>query len=293
MPPDTVAPVIDPVVPPVALTIAGSDSGGGAGIAADLRTFAVHRVFGTLALTAVTAQDTTGVHGVFIIPPEFVSEQIDAAMGDFPVRAAKTGMLATLATLEMILDRAAAGRLPPLVVDPVMVATSGAELFEREARVAYRRLLPYAVVVTPNLPEASLLTGREVTDRAAMADAARELVELGASVALVTGGHLHGPESVDVAYDGTDLVELADEMVSSKNVHGTGCTLSAAITANLALGLPPLEAIVAAKHYLGRVIRASASWSLGEGPGPLDHMGTTPDADPAAPADPSGPVAAG
>ena len=264
-----------PVTPPVALSIAGTDSGGGAGIAADLRTFAVHRVFGTLAVTAVTAQDTTGVHGVVVIPPEFVSEQIDAAMGDFPVLAAKTGMLATLATLEMVLGRASTGRLPPLVVDPVMVATSGAQLFETDAQLAYRRLLPFALVVTPNLAEASLLAGRDINDRASMADAARALVDLGATVALVTGGHLQGPQSVDVAFDGSQVIELVDEMVISKNVHGTGCTLSAAITANLALGLDPIGAIVAAKHYLSGVIRASASWSLGEGPGPLDHMGTT------------------
>jgi hydroxymethylpyrimidine/phosphomethylpyrimidine kinase len=265
------------VVPPVALTIAGSDSGGGAGIAADLRTFAVHKVFGTLAVTAVTAQDTTAVHGIVTLPAAFVDAQIDAAMGDFPVAAAKTGMLANLQILELITARAAAGRLPPLVVDPVMVASSGARLLEEGAVAGYRRLLRHATVVTPNLAEAAILTGRSVNDVEEMADAARTLVGYGCRVALITGGHLHGSEAVDVLYDGTEVQFLAEEMVATRNIHGTGCTLSAAIAANLALGRNPIDAVVRAKRYVTAVIRASSRWALGEGPGPLDHLSATAD----------------
>ncbi|HUZ20204.1 MAG TPA: bifunctional hydroxymethylpyrimidine kinase/phosphomethylpyrimidine kinase [Acidimicrobiales bacterium] len=259
--------------PPVALTIAGSDSGGGAGIAADLKTFAAHGVFGTMAITAVTAQDTAKVHGVVVLEPEEVALQIDAVLGDFHVGAAKTGMLATLPIVEMLAERAAAGRLPPLVVDPVMIASSGAELIEGDSRSAYKRLLPYALVTTPNLAEAEFLLGREIRDLPAMRDAARALCDLGVAVAVVKGGHLAGPRSVDVVCGGGELVELSDEKVETRNVHGTGCTLSAAIAANLSLGLPVAAAIAGAKRYVAQVIRRSAAWELGAGPGPLDHFG--------------------
>jgi hydroxymethylpyrimidine/phosphomethylpyrimidine kinase len=260
------------VVPPVALTIAGTDSGGGAGIAADLRTFAAHDVFGTLAVTAVTAQDTMGVHGIVALDGAFVEAQIDAAMGDFPILAAKTGMLANLDIVERVTSRAIEGRLPPLVVDPVMISTSGANLLAGDAPAAYRHLLPHALITTPNMDEAAVLTGRPVTTRAEMADAARALCDLGVRFALVTGGHLHGSVACDVLFDGVELLELTGEMVPSPNVHGTGCTLSAAIAANLALGYDPVEAIVRAKRYVGAVIAASASWRLGAGAGPLDHF---------------------
>lgn len=260
------------VVPPVALTIAGTDSGGGAGIAADLRTFAAHGVFGTLAVTAVTAQDTMAVYGIVALDHLFVESQIDAAMGDFPVLAAKTGMLATLEIVEAITARAREGRLPQLVVDPVLVSTSGARLFNSDAPAAYRLLLPFARVVTPNMEEAAVLSGRPVGSRSEMADAARALCDLGASVTLVTGGHLGGGIAYDVLFDGEELIELSGAMVSTPNVHGTGCTLSAAITANLALGHDPLESIERSKRYIGAVIAASASWHLGAGSGPLDHF---------------------
>ncbi|HWD24157.1 MAG TPA: bifunctional hydroxymethylpyrimidine kinase/phosphomethylpyrimidine kinase [Acidimicrobiales bacterium] len=260
------------VVPPVALTIAGTDSGGGAGIAADLRTFAAHGVFGTLAVTAVTAQDTMAVHGVVVLDAAFVDAQIEAAIGDFPVLAAKTGMLATLEIVEAVTARAIAGSLPPLVVDPVMISTSGASLLVGDAPASYRQLLPHALITTPNMDEAAALTGRVVTNRAEMADAARALCDLGVRYALVTGGHLAGEVACDVLFDGTDLVELSGEMVPSPNVHGTGCTLSAAITANLALGHPPVEASAKAKRYVSEVIAGSALWRLGGGSGPLDHF---------------------
>ncbi len=257
--------------PPVALSIAGTDSGGGAGLAADLRTFAAHGVFGTCAVTAVTAQDTGKVHGVCAMAPEFVDAQVDAVLGDFTVRAAKTGMLATLAIVERVIARAEQGRLPPLVVDPVMVATSGSALLEGDAPAAYRRLLPYALVVTPNLAEAEVLLGREISTRAQMADAARALRDLGARHALVKGGHLAGDEAVDLLATGDEVVELAGARIETRNVHGTGCTLSAAITARLARGEPPLDAIAGAKRYVTRAIAAAARWELAGGPGPLDH----------------------
>ena len=261
-----------PFVPPVALTIAGTDSGGGAGIAADLRTFAAHEVFGTLAVTAVTAQDTMAVHGIVALDSSFVDAQVDAAMGDFPVLAAKTGMLATLEIVECVSARAASGRLPPLVVDPVMISTSGAILLAGDAPRAYRLLLAHALVTTPNMAEAAVLTGRAVTTRGEMADAAKALCDLGVTIALVTGGHLDGTVACDVLFDGVDLVELTGAMVPSPNVHGTGCTLSAAITANLALGHQPVDAIERAKRYVGAVIAGSTGWRLGQGSGPLDHF---------------------
>ncbi len=258
--------------PPVALTIAGSDSGGGAGIAADLRTFAAFGVFGTLALTAVTAQDTTGVHAVLALAPALVDAQVDAVLGDFDVRAAKTGMLATLEIVDTIAERARGGGLPPLVVDPVMVSSSGAALLEGDAVAAYLRLLPHALVVTPNLPEAEVLLHHEVASRAAMGDAARALHDLGARYAVVKGGHLGGPDAVDVVFDGEVLVELTAPMVPTANNHGTGCTLSAAIAAALALGHEPLDAIGLAKRYVSAAISAASSWHLGAGRGPLDHL---------------------
>lgn len=258
--------------PAVALTIAGSDSGGGAGIAADLRTFAMLGVFGTLALTAVTAQDTTGVHEVLALAPELVDSQIDAVLGDFDVRAAKTGMLATLATIDAIVERAARGQLPPLVVDPVMVSSSGARLLAGDDVSAYHRLLGYACVVTPNLPEAAALLGHPVASRAQMRDAARELHDLGARYAVVKGGHLDGRDALDVVFDGEVLVELEAPMVATANNHGTGCTLSAAITAGLALGHEPLDAIGEAKRYVSAAVAAASSWRLGAGHGPLDHL---------------------
>ncbi|MCU1489316.1 MAG: phosphomethylpyrimidine kinase [Acidimicrobiaceae bacterium] len=259
--------------PPVALTIAGVDSGGGAGIAADLRTFAAHGVFGTLVVTALTAQDTTKVYGAQLVEPDFLCLQLDSVLGDLPVVAAKTGMLGSVRLIDALTERARAGSLPPLVVDPVMVATSGAALVEGDAPAAYRRLLAHASVATPNLPEAESLLEREIRSLSDMEDAARALVDLGVGLAVVKGGHLRGHESLDVCFDGTDLAVLVGEHVDTVNVHGTGCTLSAAITANLARGLSPLDAVAAAKRYVSQALRRSAGWHLGEGPGPLDHLG--------------------
>lgn len=260
------------VTPVVAMTIAGSDSGGGAGIAADLHTFASHGVFGTLALTAVTAQNTEKVSDVVAFEPIFVHAQVDAVLSDFSVLVAKTGMLATIAIIDSIANRAKRGELPPLVIDPVMVSSTGASLLEGDGRTAYRRLFQYALVVTPNLIEAEVLCDRSIRDVPAMIDAAKELCALGASYAVIKGGHLDGDEAIDIIYDGNTVTELRTEQIATKNNHGTGCTLSAAIAANLALGLSPLEAIVKAKDFVTNAIRTSVDWELGGGSGSINHF---------------------
>jgi len=262
--------------PPVALSIAGTDTGGGAGIAADLKTFAAHGVHGTFVVTAMTAQDTRKVHGVVVSDHWFVALQLDAVLGDFTVRAAKTGMLATADLVNLVAERAEAGELPRLVVDPVMVASSGASLVEGDAPAAYRRLLASATIVTPNLPEAEALLDRPVRGLGAMIEAARALQGLGAGLVVVKGGHLPGDDACDVVYDGDHLEVLHRTRVPTANVHGTGCTLSAAIAANLAIGLTPLQAVVAAKDYVTGALRRSATWHLASGPGPLDHLGRLP-----------------
>ncbi|MGH9292668.1 MAG: bifunctional hydroxymethylpyrimidine kinase/phosphomethylpyrimidine kinase [Acidimicrobiales bacterium] len=260
--------------PPVALTIAGSDSGGGAGIAADLRTFAAHGVFGALAITAITAQDTVGVRSVQAVSPEMVTAQIEAVCDDLRPMAAKTGMLASPEIVKAVAALAASGLLPPLVVDPVLVASSGDPLFDGiEVRDAYRELVSLAGVVTPNLPEASLLVGRPIGDVEEMESAARELQSSGPFLVVVKGGHLSGAEAIDVAFDGHDVTLLRAPWVDTGNVHGTGCSFSAAIAAELALGREPLEAAQRAKMYVHRAIGLGATWHLGSGHGPIDHMG--------------------
>jgi hydroxymethylpyrimidine/phosphomethylpyrimidine kinase len=263
------------------LTIAGSDSGGAAGIAADLGTFQAHGVYGTLAVTALTAQDTKGVHGVHACPAGFVREQIMAVLGDLPVRATKTGMLANVEIVEVVTGLAAGGLLPSLVVDPVMVASSGDPLLAGDGVGAYRRLIAHAFVVTPNLPEASLLVDGEIGDLGSMSEAARALGELGPAVVVVKGGHLllHGgpaDEAVDVVYDGNAITVLRAPAVASNNVHGSGCTLSAAIAALLARGAGAIEAVSGAKDFVSRAIAGSAAWQLGQGHGPLDRLSTRP-----------------
>lgn len=264
--------------PRVALTIAGTDSGGGAGIAADLRTFAAHGLFGTLAVTAVTAQNTLGVEAVSVLDASMVAAQIDSVVADLAPAAAKSGMLATPSTVKMLAAKAASGELPPLVVDPVLVASSGDPLFEGAGTAeAYRELASVAAVITPNLPEASLLVGRDLPDLAAMEEAARELHGLGAGLVIIKGGHRQGAEAVDVAYDGSTVSHLRARWVATRNVHGTGCSYSAAICANLALGRPPLEAALRAKTYVHRAIELAAAWELGGGHGPIDHLGAAPE----------------
>lgn len=261
----------------MALTVAGSDSGGGAGIQADLKTFAACGVFGTSAITAVTAQNTTGVSDVVALEPEVVAAQIKAVLADLGPGAAKTGMLATAAIVTTVAAMATRGELPALVVDPVLVSTSGHILLDEGGVAAYRdHLLPQALVATPNLREAAVLTGRDVRqlgDEDAMVEAGRELQALGPRYVVVKGGHLGGPLAPDVVLGPTGVDIMAQPRVATRNDHGTGCSLSAAIAASLARGLEPMAAIAGAKRYVHQALVGAADWSLGEGHGPLDHFG--------------------
>jgi hydroxymethylpyrimidine/phosphomethylpyrimidine kinase len=257
--------------PPVALSIAGSDSGGGAGIQADLKTFAALGVFGTSAVTAVTAQSTRGVDRVDVLAPGSVVAQVQAVTDDLPVAAVKTGMLAEAQIVLAVAGLAREGRLPHLVVDPVMVASSGARLASAEAVEAYRQaLLPLAEVITPNLPEAKALAGSSHMDQEALA--LRLWEELGGLV-VVKGGHAGQEACIDVACHEGRLEGFSRPRIHTNNVHGSGCTFAAAVAANLAWGLPPLEAVRRAGDFVHAAIAGGAAWELGRGPGPLDQMG--------------------
>lgn len=265
-----------PTTPPCALSIAGSDSGGGAGVQADLKTFAAHGVHGTTVLTAVTAQSTAAVRGVVAMSPEFVRLQVETVLDDFDVRSVKTGMLANAAVVSVVADLAGAGRLPQLVVDPVLVSSSGQALMEPAGLEAYlARLLPLALVATPNLREAAALTGRDVSQLmsvAAMIEAAEQIRSGGARYVVVKGGHLtDGAPDVVAGPEGVTVLEAI--RVVTSNDHGTGCSLSAAIAAQLALGASVLEAVVAAKSFVARALAGGAQWHLGAGHGPIDHFG--------------------
>jgi hydroxymethylpyrimidine/phosphomethylpyrimidine kinase len=265
------------MTPPVALTIAGSDSGGGAGIQADLKMFAALDVFGTSAITAITAQNTVGVDRVEVLAADVVAAQIDAVLSDLGPTAAKTGMLAVAEIIDLVAERAGAGRLPPLVVDPVMVASSGDRLLDEEAETAYlEHLFPQALVVTPNLREASVLVGRDVVTVDDMVVAAAELAGRGPDWVIVKGGHLDG-DAIDIVHEcRTGRVrELTAPRIDTANVHGTGCSFAAAITAGLARGRDPEDAIEAAKRAVTAAIRGAATWQLGRGHGPIDHFGWT------------------
>lgn len=255
---------------PRALTIAGSDSGGGAGIQADLKTFSALGVFGMSAITALTAQNTTGVFAVHEVPPEVVAKQIDVVVEDIGVDAAKTGMLSSAPIIEAVADRVRQHKIQSLVVDPVMVAKSGAPLLRPEAQEALRRgILPLALVVTPNLPEAEALLGRSIQDLGGMREAARALRDLGPRVVLLKGGHLSG-EAVDVLYDGDEFEELSAPRLPARHTHGTGCVLSAAIAAYLARGLSVREAVRKGKEFVTEAIRYGLP--LGRGVGPCNPL---------------------
>lgn len=264
------------MTPTVALTIAGSDSGGGAGIQADLKTFAAMGVYGTCALTAVTAQHTAAVLRVLALEPDMVRAQVDAVLADLPPSAVKTGMLATPKIVAAVAELAEQGLLPHLVVDPVLVSTSGNRLMEDGGVQAYReRLLPHAAVATPNLTEAALLTGidaSELTSTDAMAGAAEALCKLGTRTVVVKGGHLPGGRAADVVACEGDVVVLESTRVETTNDHGTGCSLSAAIAAQLAAGAEPLVAVQRAKRYVQAALESAAGWRLGSGHGPIDHF---------------------
>lgn len=256
---------------PRALTIAGSDSGGGAGIQADLKTFAALGVHGMSAITAVTAQNSRAVAGIFDVPPEFIARQIDVVIEDFGADAVKTGMVSRSATIQCVADRLQAYRLEKYVLDPVMVAASGSRLLPPEAGRDLRSLLfPLALIVTPNLHEAGLLAEMEISDRRTMMEAARRIHRLGCRYVLVKGGHLAEESAVDILFDGAQFDIWSAPRVPTENVHGTGCTLSAAITAGLACGRDIRAAIGQAKDYVTQALKRS--YRLGAGPGPLGHF---------------------
>ena len=270
---------------PVALTIAGSDSGGGAGIQADLKTFHQWGVYGTSALTAVTAQNTLGVRAIHPVPPHIIAAQIRSVSEDLAPRAVKSGMLATAGIVATVAAAIRRHRLGTYVLDPVMVATSGDRLLERDAVAAVRdELLPLATIVTPNWPEAALLTRVQVTvekvaevqeaNLRGMARAARALVDAGAGAALVTGGHQEGDEVVDVYWDGKVERLYRGPRTRTRHTHGTGCTLSAAIAAGLARGAELEEAVGGAVGWMRAAIAGSPG--LGGGRGPVNHFADVP-----------------
>jgi hydroxymethylpyrimidine/phosphomethylpyrimidine kinase len=262
----------------IAVTIAGSDSGGGAGIQADLKTFSALGVFGASVVTALTAQNTKGVTGIHDVPPEFIAAQIDAVFSDLNVGAVKIGMLSNAAAIAAVAAGLDRHKPTNVVLDPVMVASSGDRLLKPDAIENLRRLLiPKALVLTPNLPEAAaLLETAAAADEAAMADQARRLLRLGAQSVLIKGGHGGGSESVDLLVDANGVERLAAPRFATRNTHGTGCTLSAAIAAGLAKGESLVEAVRAAKNYVTAAIAAADRLSVGSGQGdshgPVHHF---------------------
>ncbi|MHB8191190.1 MAG: bifunctional hydroxymethylpyrimidine kinase/phosphomethylpyrimidine kinase [Ferrimicrobium sp.] len=257
--------------PPVVLTIAGSDSGGGAGIQADVKTFSRLHVHGTTALTALTAQNTVGVQGIFPVSAQFVIDQIQSITTDMTVRAVKTGMLYRSDIVEAIATLVENRELPHIVVDPVMASATGALLLEADAVTAIRdRLLPVALLATPNLPEAEILTGMTITTIDDMARAARAIHAMGPRAVLVKGGHLGSTrEAVDILFDGENILELTGPRITTSNIHGTGCILSAAITAHLARGASLIEAVRDGKRFVAIAIDEAQHWGIGRGSGPL------------------------
>jgi hydroxymethylpyrimidine/phosphomethylpyrimidine kinase len=259
--------------PPIALTIAGSDSGGGAGIQADLKTFAMHCVHGASAVTCITAQNTLGVTRVDALPPESVLAQIEAVASDLAnLRAVKTGMLLNSAIALAVADRLQQAPLGALVVDPVMVSRTGAQLIDDDAVAALRdRLLPLATIATPNRYEAQLLAGQAIDSLADLESAARKIWQLGPQAVVVKGGGMAGElRGVDLWFAGDEVIVLRTETVHTPHTHGTGCTLSAAIAANLANGRSPLESVRAAKHYVTQALHHSLA--IGQGQGPVGHF---------------------
>jgi hydroxymethylpyrimidine/phosphomethylpyrimidine kinase len=261
----------------IALTVAGSDSGGGAGIQADLKTFHQFGVFGTSVITAVTAQNTVGVHAWEPVPDQLVTRQLEAVAEDLPPAAVKSGMLGSAAIVEAVAQGLARWRLPNYVLDPVMVATSGDRLLDRDAeRLIERRLVPLAALVTPNLDEASVLVGHAVRTPDEMERAGCALIDRGAKAALIKGGHLTAPvgEVVDVLVTEGGVRRFTHPRLETRSTHGTGCTLSAAVAAGLALGRPLERAVDDALDFVHRAMAAAPG--LGKGHGPLNHFVPAP-----------------
>lgn len=252
------------------LTIAGSDSGGGAGIQADLKTMTAFGVYGLSVITAVTAQNTLGVQGIHDLPADFVALQLDSVLGDIGAHAAKTGMLSNRDIISAVAAKLREYQVPNLVVDPVMMAKSGDPLLREDARDALvTEILPLATVVTPNIPEAEALSGMRIESLEDMKAAARKILELGPKAVLVKGGHRH-EDAVDILYDGEVFREYPAVRLDQKHTHGTGCTYSAAIASCLARGLPLPRAVAVAKKYITRAIREGLA--IGKGYGPVNHL---------------------
>lgn len=263
--------------PVVALTIAGTDSAGGAGVHADLRTFAAHGVHGATAVAALTAQSTRGIDAVHVVPADFVAAQITSVLADLTVEATKTGFLASADTVRVVGALAAEGALRRLVVDPVLVRADGQRLFDRSVEEAYlEALLPSAVVITPNRVEAGLLVGRVLSTVDDMVAAAAELAVTGPEVVVVKGGDAvdEGERSIDIVAMADGVVErLVLPRIDTANDHGSGCSFAAATAARLALGDHPVDAVRAAKHFVHRALAGAADWRIGAGHGPLDQLG--------------------
>jgi len=252
------------------MSIAGSDSGAGAGVQADLKTFAAFGVYGTSALTAITAQNTVGVTAIHDLPTDIIESQIDAIVSDIGVDAVKTGMLSNSKIIELVAAKAMEHKFHNLVVDPVMVAKGGDRLLEESAIDSMRSvLIPIATIVTPNIPEAAALLNKSIETREDAREAAVAIVEMGASCVVVKGGHLIG-DAIDIFYDGNQLLELSAERINTNNTHGTGCTFASAITSGLALGRSIEQAVADAKTYVTEAIKSSLS--IGHGHGPLNHF---------------------
>ncbi|WP_281648478.1 bifunctional hydroxymethylpyrimidine kinase/phosphomethylpyrimidine kinase [Parendozoicomonas sp. Alg238-R29] len=259
---------------PIALTIAGSDSGGGAGIQADLKAFSALGAYGCSVITALTAQNTLGVQGIFDVTPEFIRAQMDSVFSDIPVNAVKIGMLSQEPMIRAVAEGLKANNVELLVVDPVMVATSGDKLLQDDAINTLKEcLIPMATVITPNLPEAAVLLNTSIPETIEeMEDMVEPLLVLGSRSVLIKGGHLGGSESVDLFHDGKTLHRLSSPRFPTENTHGTGCTLSSAITAQLARGVELTDAVKQAKDYIAQAIAKADNLSIGSGHGPVHHF---------------------
>jgi hydroxymethylpyrimidine/phosphomethylpyrimidine kinase len=259
---------------PIALTIAGSDSSGGAGVQADLKTFSALGVYGASVITALTAQNTTGVSGIHDVPADFVTAQIDAVFSDLDVRAVKIGMVAQRAAIDAIVAGLARWSPKHIVLDPVMVATSGDHLLAADAVATLRtKLIPFASLITPNLPEAAVLLDEPVAaSEAAIESQGRRLLAMGCPAVLIKGGHGQGSESIDYLFGGNGTIALAAPRVATKNTHGTGCSLSSAIAAGLAKGEDMESAVRYAKTWISAAIAASDRLDVGHGHGPVHHF---------------------
>ena len=256
---------------PSVMTIAGSDSGGGAGIQADLKTFSALRVFGTTAITSITSQNTVGVNDVYNIPIKHLESQITAVLDDINVLAVKTGMLATSDIISVVCSSLKKYNVSKLVVDPVMIAKDGSRLLQKEAiNSLITELIPISYVITPNVPEAEDLVSMKINSIKDMYNAADKIYKLGAKNVVIKGGHLSGKKSIDVLYNGTEYSEFSTTRVNTSNTHGSGCTFAAAITAFLSYKIPLIDAVKKAKIYVSESL--STDFKVGHGHGPLNHF---------------------